>query len=150
MDIGRDGVRLLALGRICAGAGMLARPELLPRLVGVDAATAARVAWLGRMLGAREVALGAGTLVALRRGSGAGLWLVGSALSDAVDAAAFGGAVARGHIRPVFGALVTATAAAGAGVGLAGWRALGSAPTATPAPAPARSGLRGRVEQAVS
>jgi hypothetical protein len=125
MDIGRS-VRLLALGRVMAGAGMLARPELLPRLVGVDAATAARVAWLGRMLGAREVALGAGTLAALRRGPGSGpgaaSWLLGSALSDAVDAAAFGGAVAHGHVRPVFGALVTATAAASAGVGLAGWR----------------------------
>jgi hypothetical protein len=130
VEIRKDGVRLLALGRVLAGAGMLARPELLPRLAGVDAATAARVAWLGRMLGAREVALGAGTLVALRRGSGAesgaGSWLLGSALSDAVDAVAFGGAVARGHVRPVFGALVTATAAAGAGVGLAGWRATGS------------------------
>jgi hypothetical protein len=132
MDIGRS-VRLLALGRVMAGAGMLARPELLPRLVGVDAATAARVAWLGRMLGAREVALGAGTLAALRRGPGGGpgggpgaaSWLLGSALSDAVDAAAFGGAVARGHVRPVFGALVTATAAASAGVGLAGWRRSG-------------------------
>jgi hypothetical protein len=113
VGFGRDGVRALAAVRVGIGAAMLARPELLPRTLGVDAGTAARVSWLVRMLGAREVALGAGTLAAARRGD-ARDWILAEAVSDAVDALAFAGAAERGHANPVYGALFAATAATSA------------------------------------
>jgi hypothetical protein len=112
---------LLAAGRVGVGAAMLARPRTLPATLGVDSATAARVSWITRMLGAREVALGAGTLLALRRGESARDWLLGCALSDAVDAAAFAGAVARGHARVVPGSAFALVAGASAAVGGRAW-----------------------------
>ena len=108
----------VAATRVLVGTSMLARPALLPRVLGVDAATAARVSWISVMLGAREVALGAGTLRALRRG-GVTPWVVGSALSDVADAFALGSATVRGHVRPVLGALAAASAGGTAAVQLA-------------------------------
>jgi hypothetical protein len=109
-------VRLVAAGRVAIGAGMLARPAALPRLLGVDSATAERMAWATRMLGVREVVLGAGTLAATRGGGRGRDWVTGGAVSDAVDALAFAGAAARGRVRPVLGyafAAVGVVAAAG-------------------------------------
>jgi hypothetical protein len=125
MDLRRDGVRLLTAIRVGVGVSMLARPALLPRLMGVDKGTAARVSWLPLMVGAREVALGAGTYAALASGGDARWWLAGSAASDAVDAAAFGRAVRRGHVQPVLGALVALTAAGSAVAGAAGAAGVG-------------------------
>jgi hypothetical protein len=131
--LGRMGTRalrqsattLLAAGRVGVGVAMLARPRTLPASLGVDSATAARVSWITRMLGAREVALGAGTLLALRRGDSgrdsARDWLLGCAFSDAVDAAAFAGAVARGHARVVPGSAFALVAGASAAVGGRAW-----------------------------
>ncbi|HEU0132284.1 MAG TPA: hypothetical protein VFQ85_14945 [Mycobacteriales bacterium] len=125
MRITRDAVWLVALGRVGIGLGMLARPRLLPAVVGVDSGTAARVSWVVRMLGVREVVLGAGALAALRRGADARDWVLAQAVSDAVDSAAFAGAVARGHAHRVTGSLFACTGAAAAavqGVSLAGER----------------------------
>ena len=108
----------LALGRTAAGVTMLTRPTLLPGVLGVDSAAATRMAWSTQMLGAREVALGLGTLVALRKdkdGAGTGrsarLWLLAGLLSDSVDALAVGGAVAKGHVSKVTGSALVAVAA---------------------------------------
>jgi hypothetical protein len=78
------------LSALRAGFGtvMIASPRTLPRGLGVDAATCSRVGWLVRMVGYREVALGAGTLLAARQGGGITPWLLGQALVDAGDAAA--------------------------------------------------------------
>ena len=104
-------VERLALGRAAAGTAMLARPTLLPRLLGVDSAAAARMSWGTQMLGAREVALGLGAFVALRRDErGARLWLLAGVLSDAVDALAIGSAAARGSVSKVTGLGVVAVA----------------------------------------
>jgi hypothetical protein len=113
--LGRDGARLTAAGRVALGLGMLARPEVLPRLLGVDTGTARRMSWLGRMFGAREVALGAGLLLARRAPDGERDWLLGAALSDGADAVAFLAAARQGVVRaPVAGAFVlTALAATG-------------------------------------
>ena len=119
--IGRDTARLVAAGRVALGVGMLARPEALPRLLGVDTATARRMSWLGRMFGAREVALGAGLRLAGRRGGGERDWLVGAALSDAADAAAFAGAVRSGVVRPALGGALVLAAAATAGTEVVAW-----------------------------
>lgn len=117
-----------ALGalRVTLGVVMLARPMLVPRPLGVDRITADRVSWLVRMLGARDFALGAGTLLAIRSGQGTGgdraglgSWLALSGVSDAVDALALARAVRRGHVGPVSGGL-----AAMSGVGAAALSAL--------------------------
>jgi hypothetical protein len=102
----------LAAGRAGAGTVMVLRPRSLPQLLGVDSATAARTSWAIQMLGAREVALGLGTLAALRRPDRAAsrLWLAGGLLSDAVDVLAVGGALARGRVRRGTGGAVLAVA----------------------------------------
>lgn len=115
---------------------MLARPALLPRLAGVDAATAARVSWLGVMVGAREVALGIGTLDGLRGGGDARAWLVAGALSDVGDAAAFGRATARGQVAPALGALAAVTALGSAATQLLSLRAGGRAARRSSSPRP--------------
>lgn len=110
----------LALGRTGAGVVMLVRPRLLPERLGVDSAAASRMSWAVQMLGAREVAIGLGTAAALRSGDrrAARLWLLGAVLSDAVDAAAVGAAVARGRLSPVTGGAVTAVAATATALGV--------------------------------
>ena len=121
--LGRDGARLVAAGRVALGVGMVVRPDLLPKLLGVDSGTASRMSWLARMFGAREVALGAGLLAA-----GAGRereWLLAGALSDGVDAVAFAAAARSGMVRPALGAAFTLTAATAAGTEVAAWLADG-------------------------
>ena len=105
-------VERLALGRAAAGTAMVTRPTLLPGLLGVDSATATRMAWSTQMLGVREIALGLGTWAALRRGDdrASRLWLMAGLLSDAVDALAVGAAAARGHVSKPTGAGVVAVA----------------------------------------
>ena len=111
--------------RTALGVVMLGRPTLLPRVLGMDAATAARTAWLVRMVGAREVALGAGGLDAARRGTDLRPWLLAAAVADAGDTAALLGAVRRGRVGSLMGLLVMASAAAGALAEVAAARALG-------------------------
>jgi hypothetical protein len=86
---------------------------LLPRPLGVDRITAQRMSWLVRMLGARDFALGAGTLAAIRRG-GLAPWLLLAGASDTVDALVLGRATARGDVGRVTGALATLAGVAGA------------------------------------
>ena len=105
-------VERLSLGRAAVGVTMITRPRTLPRLLGVDSATAARMNWSTQMLGAREVALGLGAFVALRRPDrkAARLWLLAGLLSDAVDALAVGAAVAQGRVSKVTGPGLVAVA----------------------------------------
>lgn len=114
----RHGLPVLSATRAAMGVSMLARPELLAKALGADSTTAARLSWLTRMVGAREVALGAGTLLALRRGKDAEEWAYAQLLSDAADALAVGAALARGHVRAVPGAAVVAAAASGVATGV--------------------------------
>jgi hypothetical protein len=86
---------------------------LLPRPLGVDRITADRISWLVRMLGARDLALGVGTLVATRRG-GLPPWLVLAGAADTVDALALGQATARGDVGRVLGTLAALAGAGGA------------------------------------
>ena len=117
---GRQGARLVAAGRVAAGIGMITRPELLPKVLGVDSGSAERTAFLGRMLGAREVALGAGLLLS-RSTAGERDWLLGAALSDGVDGVAFAMAARRGVVRPVLATALVATAALATGTEVAAW-----------------------------
>jgi hypothetical protein len=109
----------LAMGRAGAGAVMVLRPRTLPQLMGVDSATAARIAWSLQMLGARELALGLGTLVSLRRmEQGASrAWVAAGVLCDAVDVLAVAGALARGRVSKGTGTAVLAVSAGAVGLG---------------------------------
>ena len=109
----------LAVGRAGAGAVMVVRPRLLPRVLGVDSATATRVAWSVQMLGARELALGLGTLVAAQGPDrrGARLWFAAGVLCDAVDVLAVTGALLRGRVSKGAGTAVLAVAAAAVAIG---------------------------------
>lgn len=118
---GRQGARLVAAGRVALGVGMVARPELFPKVLGIDSGTAARMGWFGRMFGAREVALGAGLLLAGRNGSGEREWLLAGAVSDAVDAAAFAEALRRGLVRRPLAAAFAGTALAATGTEVVAW-----------------------------
>lgn len=105
----------LAVGRTGAGVVMVARPRLLPQALGVDSATATRTAWVVQMVGAREIALGLGTLTALRApdGRAARTWVAAGVLSDGLDVLAIGAAVLRGRLsRPVGGGVVLTALAA--------------------------------------
>jgi len=113
----------LALGRTVAGAVMLARPRLMPTTMGVDSASAAQTAWVVQMLGAREIALGLGTLGSLRAPDrfASRSWLAAGVLCDGIDVLTVGAALARGRLSKIAGALVVATAL---GATLAGLRSL--------------------------
>jgi hypothetical protein len=104
----------LGVTRIAIGIGLLVSPVGLGRGLGIDAGTSRRVAWMARVAGGREIALGIGTLQAWRRGDPADGWVIAQAVSDAVDAVAFTASAARGHVGPLRGYGLAAFAASGA------------------------------------
>lgn len=110
--------RQFSIGRTLVAASMLAAPVPAARLMGLDSATARRVGWLSRMMAVRDGALGVGGLDALRRDGDARPWLLGGAVSDAVDAVVIGRALASGRLK---GARPAAIA-----LGAAGLAALGA------------------------
>jgi hypothetical protein len=93
-----------ARGRMAIGAALVVAPRLAgPMWIGDDANSRA-VKLLARALGARDVALGLGTAVALDRGKPVRGWLEGAALADAVDLVATfvaGDSIPRGARRTV-------------------------------------------------
>lgn len=105
-------VPALGLTRIVIGAGLLLRPSGMGRALG--AADPPQTAPLGRLLGAREIAIGVGTLVAWRRGQSTAPWVAAQAISDASDTAAFAAAAIAGRVSPMRGWGMAAFAASGA------------------------------------
>jgi len=108
----------LAAGRALAGTAILAAPVLSARLLGTDSATAQRVAWLTRMMAVRDAALGAGGLAATRGDGPVTPWLIGGAVSDAVDALVIGQALRTGRARGVGAIAVVPVAIGAAAVGV--------------------------------
>lgn len=110
----------LAWGRVGAGASMVVRPTALPQLMGADSATATRVGYAVQMLGIRDLALGVGTLVALRGQDrrAARTWLTMGVVCDAVDALAVGGAMVRGRVSKASAAGVIAVALGAVAIGV--------------------------------
>jgi hypothetical protein len=109
---GREMAVTLARGRIAIGAVSLLAPELVGRtMTGRDGSERA-TRLFARMVGARDLGLGLGLLVALDRGAPVRGWLEASAVVDGIDAVAC--LLARHHIRTsVFpGAVGLATAGA--------------------------------------
>jgi hypothetical protein len=113
-DLRKDqAVQVLAWARIALGVVAFAAPTLPSRpWVGTDAGRAS-TRTLARALGARDVALGLGTLLAQRHRSPVRGWLEASALADAGDVAA---TLAGWGSRPRLGRVVVLAAAAGGAV----------------------------------
>lgn len=81
----RDVALALARGRIAIGAAFALAPGSAGRLwIGGDASRPA-VKIVTRALGARDMALGLGTVIALDRGAPVRGWLEASTLADAAD-----------------------------------------------------------------
>jgi hypothetical protein len=101
------------IGRIALGAGLALAPGIAARTwVGDDASrTGAKV--LAAALGARDVALGVGLLVALNGDGPARGWLEGAALADAVD---FAATLAAGAAIPRAGRIAVLALAGGSAV----------------------------------
>jgi hypothetical protein len=109
----------ISAGRSAVAAVVLAAPVVSARVMGTDTATAQRVTWLVRMLGARDGALGVGGAVAIRRGGSDAIpWLMGGAVADAVDALVIAGAVKQGRLKGIFPAAIVPIAALTAAAGV--------------------------------
>lgn len=78
----------VARGRIAIGIAAMVSPRLAARALGGRRDPQGIAPLLARMLGARDVALGLGTVIALDRGKPVRGWLEGAALADSVDCAA--------------------------------------------------------------
>lgn len=109
--------RWLAASRVATGAALFAAPALAGRRwIGADAEGAGTTVAL-RGLGARDVALGIGLIVALESGRPAHRWLEASALADLGDAT---GMLLAGDDVPATTRAATVVVAAGA-AGLGIW-----------------------------
>jgi hypothetical protein len=106
----------LALGsaRMAVGVGYLAFPVSATRMLGVDGATAARMAWLARMTAARDLALGAGAVSAAITNGRTSAWTAAGMLSDAIDAAVITVAARQRRLNRLRASAAVAAAAAGA------------------------------------
>ena len=102
-----------SLGRIAVGLATFARPEILPRALGIDRGTARRSSVMMRFFAGREIGLGAGAVYAFRTGGDATPWLVAQAIGDAGDALALAAAVRSRHVAPIRGAALSLAALSG-------------------------------------
>lgn len=126
-----DAVLAMSLSRvrIAVGAAAALAPGLASRLMGGKKAGGIAPLF-ARMLGARDIALGLGTVIALDRGKPVRGWLEGSALADSGDFIAC--MLARDEMpRSAFG-LAAGAAAWAAGLGVLLSRRLDPAPSAHP------------------
>lgn len=105
----------LSGGRIAIGVTALIAPGVIGRTWIGSAANDRAVKVILRALGARDIALAAGTLLALRHGRGVRGWLEAAVLADAIDALAT--LAAGSHIPPRgrWGTIVLAGSAAAVG-----------------------------------
>lgn len=90
----RAQIVVLALGRLVLGGALLAAPRTAVGAgwVGADAAHKPTVGLLLRAVGARDIALALGALLALRGGDRLRPWLIGGAIADTTDLASTLGA----------------------------------------------------------
>jgi hypothetical protein len=107
-----------ALARTAVGVALLARPQVLPRGLGVDRVTARRMAWVVRLFAARDAALGLGTVYTTLTGRPVRPWLLAQAAVDVVDGAVLAVAVRTRQVSLPRGLAVVAVAAGGALGGL--------------------------------
>jgi hypothetical protein len=117
---GRDLAVSLAGGRVAIGVVSLLAPGFVGRTMTRRDGSEGGTRLFARMVGARDLGLGLGLLIALNRGAPVRGWLEASAVVDGIDATAC--LLARNHIRTsVFpGALGLAAAGALLSARLAG------------------------------
>src|SRR3954471_10477980 len=99
----------IAISRIVVGASAYLAPSLSGRLFGLDPAGNPQASYLGRLFGARDVALGAGVLRAHKKQKQ--MWAAAGVACDFADIGAGVMAGARGQLPPAAAAMVTGTAA---------------------------------------
>ncbi|HET8970219.1 MAG TPA: hypothetical protein VFN19_04100 [Candidatus Nanopelagicales bacterium] len=127
------GVPWTATVRVLAATFLLVRPDLAGRGSGLGEAATVRA--LLRALGAREAALGLGTLRAWRRHEGVRRWVAVQSVVNAADSAVFLLAVRRGDLPRAVGRGHAAFAFTGAVVEAMTWWQLhraGSRPSTGP------------------
>lgn len=102
-------VNAIAAGRVGIGVAAWLVPNLTGRLFGMDPEGNPQSSYLGRLFGARDVALGAGVLRSPRKHKDN--WVAAGMACDVADVAAGALAGMRGTLPPGAAAMVTATAA---------------------------------------
>jgi hypothetical protein len=115
----RDVAVSLARGRIGIGVVAVLAPAFVARVMTGRDGSRGGTTLFARMVGARDLGLGLGLLIALDRGAPVRGWLEASALVDGIDAAAC--LLARDHIRTRM--FPGAFGLAAAGALLSGWLA---------------------------
>jgi hypothetical protein len=99
----------IAAARVAVGAGAYLAPNLSGRLFGLDPDGNPQASYLGRLFGARDVALGAGVLRSPRKQKDT--WVAAGMACDVADVGAGALAGIRGTLPPAAAAMVTGTAA---------------------------------------
>ena len=106
--------------RTAVGVGAWLAPRLSGKAFGLDADANPQSPYLGRLFGARDVALAYGTMTT--QGEEQDRWLVAALGCDIADAAAGLAAWRAGYLSPLSGFLVTAAASNGVALGLVALR----------------------------
>jgi len=119
---GRAGARpylgLFAAVRCGLGVAALARPVTALRVTGIDRVTAERAAWTARLLGGRDLALGAGLLHALAHRQPTDGWVWAGLIADTIDTAVLTTATAQRKLSPATGTLAAFLSAGAAAAAL--------------------------------
>ena len=131
---GRVAAILLSVGRIGAGASLLAKPDFAMTAWIGRRGKSPGAAVAGRALGARDLVIGAGLAAALAGGGSTRSWLVAGLLADAVDLAVT--VVERDDLPSSALPLIGGAASSGVALGLLGLAA-GDGSADSPAPVPA-------------
>lgn len=93
----------LGITRLAIGAGLIIGPAGLGKALGLSEEDAKQAGWLARLAGAREIAIGLGTLDAWRSGRPVAGWVAAQGISDASDALAFATVAVQGKVPPALG-----------------------------------------------
>ena len=102
-------VHAIAAGRVAIGAGAYLAPNLAGRLFGLDPDANPQSSYLGRLFGARDVALGAGAIRSPQKQKDA--WVAAGMACDVAGVGAGALAGIRGTLPASAAVMVTATAA---------------------------------------
>lgn len=82
----RELLRLLSFVRLAIGVSLLAAPRLTVKVWTRESSDSPALVLAARGLGAREVALAAGTLAAMENGGPARRWVEAAVIADTADA----------------------------------------------------------------
>lgn len=82
----RDLLRKLSIMRLAIGISLFAAPRLAVKVWTGESSDSPALVLAARALGAREVALAAGTLAAMENGGAARRWVEAAVIADAADA----------------------------------------------------------------